>query len=355
MLAVSHKPQTQMRMKKKSAGRKAGMKRNSRRATKRTPPGRSLARANPEGIGSTEESAGGAPEFVASIHAELERWRKRFAQGEPMFVRGDIKQPEQLSARLLAGKGSMAEVLRDGYRTWIEAGGCEPEGNPVDVDLVEDAMVSYFNEIMSGADLLRMLCGRVGLDCQWSEEGLAFVPFRSVFDYPEDPDEPDTSSGEEEDRRHVDSAIARAKQAWKDQGFPSAEAEPSLLEYVVGFPLGSTTKKALLAKYAPELLPFRNRQLINDAFPEEVSPDLIRDVVPTVFVWTSPDEGCEVERIEAIGASGVAIYMKGGRRPHVRFRDMMIQHYSQTIVHFAFIREPAPMPEIGFHTGFGAR
>ena len=306
-------------------------------------------------IGSNEASAGGASEFVASIHKEMERWRRRFAEGEPMLVRGDITQPEQLWERLLAGKGTMAEVLRDGFRAWIGAEGDEVGAPVATGDEVEHILVGYFNEIMTGTDLLRMLSSRVGVDCEWGDQGLKFVPVRSTFDYPDDPDAPDTSDSEMGIQQALDSAVAKAKQSWNDQGVSSGDTEPSLLEYVVGFPLGSTTQKALFVKCTPELLPFRNRQLLNDAFPAEVSRDLIRNVVPLVFVRTTPTEGCEVERIEAIGASGVAIQLKGGRRPHVRFRKLMIQHYSQTVVHLDFIRQPAPSPEIGFHTGIPAR
>lgn len=270
-----------------------------------------------------------------------------------MFVRGDITQPEQLWERLLAGKGTMAEVLRDGFRSWVGAEGDEVGAPVATGDDVEDILVGYFNEIMAGSDLFRVLTTRIGLDCEWGDEGLKLVPLRSAFDYPADPDEPDVSDCDKGIQRAVDSAVAKAKQSWNDQGLTSGDAEPSLLEYVVGFPLGSTTQKGLLAKCAPELLPFRNRQLLNDAFPAEVSWDLIRDVVPVVFVRTSPTEGCEVERIEAIGTSGVAIHLKGGRA-HVRYRKLMIQHYSQTVVHLNFIRQPAPLPEVGFHTGIRA-
>ncbi len=119
-----------MRMKKQSTGRKSGKVLNSKRSTNENRPGGHLAQVLSSGIGSSEVAIGGAPEFVASIHTELERWRRRFAEGEPMFVRGDITQPVQLWERLLAGKGTMAEVLRDGFRAWIGAEGDEV-GAPV--------------------------------------------------------------------------------------------------------------------------------------------------------------------------------------------------------------------------------
>ena len=296
---------------------------------------------------------GGASELVASIHKEVERWRRRFAEGEPMFVRGDITQPRQLWQRLIAGKGAMAEMLRDGFQTWLGADESEVASQATG-DQIEDILIGYFNEIMTGTDLLRILSSRIGLDCEWGDQGLKFVPLRSTFDYPEDPEEPSTFTSEAEDRRQVDLAIARAIDAWKAQGFPSAEVAPSTLEFVVGFPLCNATQSTLSAKCAPELLPFRNRHLINEAFPVEVSRDLIRNVVPVIFVRTSATEGREVDRIEAIGANGIAIHLKGGRA-HVGFPRLLIQHFSQTVVHLNFTRQPAPSPEMGFHTGIRAR
>lgn len=335
-------------MKKQPSSRKSAGNLNSGNARRKSRPRASHAKTSRNEVGSPAQLAGGAPEFVAGIQGELERWQRRFAEGEPMFVRGDILQPSQLSAQLLAGKGSLAGLLEDGYRVWLGDGG-NPSSNEI-----EAALIGYFNEIIMGSDLFRNLCNRAGLDCEWRKAGLTLVPLTSTFDHPDAPDEPDPTNDETEQGRQVDAAVARAKQAWKEHGLASGEGEPSVLEYVLGFRLSGGTQKALEKKCAPELLPFRNRMLLNDSFPAEVSGDLIREVVPLVVVQVTAEQAAEVERIEAIGASGIAIHLKGGRAP-VRYRKMMLMHYSRAVVHLDFMRAPAATPEMGFHTGLFKR
>lgn len=280
--------------------------------------------------------------LLSCFKADIQRWLERFAKGEPKFVQGDILDVRALAKRLVDRDGSMAALLMDEFVSSdlqeclvaCSSGQCPP-------DEVELALVGFLNEIISGADLFEGLARRLGLMTVRSGETLRVEPNCGAFDEPMEGSQT---------RDFVEKALGEAAASLRQRlttGDQQPAAETSLLDWIAGTLLSAQTKSELVRTQESANFVLRNRLLLNDSFPAEISPDLFRKVGAKAVVFHPTGEVCTVLDMEPSGENGVVLHCSMASRT-----ILILMHQSQLRLDCVYFRSPEPpiKREIGFHT-----